>query len=383
MSEAKTKDALPAISPSSQLRKKSEPVTGPFQFDFQIHSPSGALLFLPESDHGFIEAVRWAQHREPESHIEECASRIVDSITNLAQDFREMKLYGMSDKDLTLLSVLESRTGQKSSNLFPGLHCLEVEIRFLESLSKLGSIDADLIIARHILEHVRDIDAFLAGIRQSLKPGAFCFIEVPDSTRLFTRGDISQLWEEHTAYFTPLTLRNLVESSAFEMVYEETHVSDGEDLCLILIQAPGGEKVRQVPNATFWETDFLNRLPAFLDNLSSKLSERSVENDLWIYGANHISGVFLDLVVDRKARIQGVIDDDPLKKHLRMSKMNVEVFPYDVLPREESVDVLVAVAEGRAPKLYHRLRHDFPQSSGHRVQSLVSFFQECWEEGQR
>ena len=381
MNATNTKNALPKISPSSQLRKKTETVTGPFQFNFDLHRPSGALLFLPESDHGFIEAVRGAEHREPESHIEESADRIMDSITTLGHDFKEMKIYGLSDKDLTLLSSLESRTGQNSSSLFPGLHCLEVENRFLESLSDLSLIDADLVVARHIIEHLRDIDTFLAGLRDILKPGAFCFIEVPDSTRLFTRGDISQLWEEHTVYFTPLTVRNLVESWAFEVVYEETRVSDGEDLCLILIQASGGEAAHRVSSTTEREKDFLNKLPEFLNNLSSKLLKRSVDNHLWIYGANHISGLFLDLVVDRKSPVQGVIDDDPLKKHLHMSKMDVEVFPYDVLPRGKSADVLVAVAEGRAPNLYNKLRHDFPQSSGHRVQSLVSFCEECWEEG--
>jgi hypothetical protein len=208
-----------------------------------------------------------------------------------------------------------------------------------------------------------------------------CFIEVPDSTRLFSLGDISQLWEEHTAYFTLATVTNLLEGAGFEVLFEETRVSDGEDLCLLLVRSLGRERPDHRPAIPAGhEEDFLNRLPGFIDRLSSALSVRSAKRELWLYGANHVSGVFLDLVAHGKAEVRGIIDDDPEKKNLIMSEMDVEIFPYDALQKKQSVDVLVAVAEGRAPGLYAKLRGDFPPMDGHHVQSLVSFCEEYWEE---
>lgn len=383
MTLAKNHIDIPAISPSSQLRKKGEPISGPFEFRFHIHSPSGALLFLPQSDVGYIEAVRGAHHREPESHIDQIAQQFVELATSMGRDISKMTICGVSDKDFSMVKALEPLAGQSVSILFPDSHCLEVEELFHESLSPRKQIDADVIIARHIVEHVRDIDKFIMGLREALKPGALCLIEVPDSTRMLTLGDITQLWEEHTAYFTPSTLRALLEAGGFDILYEDNVTSDGEDLCVFVAQISAQEAAERNTSATAGrEVIFLDRLPSFLERLLAKLDARSATHKVWLYGANHTSGVFLDVVANNSARIRGIIDDDPSKKDQVMSTMDLEVHSYDALLDSEAVCVLGAVAEGRAPALYAKLLRDFPPENGHLVQSLVAFSEECWEEEQ-
>lgn len=380
MTLAKDHIALPAISPTSQLRKKGEQISGPFQFRFQIHGSSGALLFLPDSDTGYLEAVLGSQHREPESHIDQSAQKIAELIASNGRDIKDMTIYGVSDKDLSLLNALEPLAGQSLSILFPYSHCLEVEELFYELISDSKQIDAELIIARHIIEHVRDIDTFITGLRHALQPGTLCFIEVPDSARMLTRGDITQLWEEHTAYFTPSTLRDLLEVGGFDILHEENLMSDGEDLCLFVAQVSARHAAKQITSvSTGHEMAFLNKLPGLLENLSSLLATRNATHNVWLYGANHISGVFLDVVANSNALIRGIIDDDQLKRNQLMSTLDVEVLGYDALLKSEPVCVLVAVAEGRAPALYAKLHRDFPAKDGHCVQSLVSFSEECWE----
>lgn len=372
-----------SISPSSQLRKKGDPISGPFQFKFRIHSASGALLFLPQSDVGYIEVAREAQHREPESHIDNIVQQIVKLTVSMGRDIWDTTICGLSDKDFSMVKALEPLAGQSTSILFPHSHCLEVEGLFHSSLSNTKRIDADVIVARHIIEHVRDIDKFISGLREALKPGALCIIEVPDSTRMLTLGDLSQLWEEHTAYFTPSTLRALLEAGGFEILYEENLTSDGEDLSLFVAQVSARVVApRTIPASAVREMVFLERLPGFVESLSAKLSARSTTHNVWLYGANHTTGVFLDVVANRSGRIRGIIDDDPSKRHQLMSSMDIEVHAYDALLASEPVCFLVAIAEGRAPDLHAKLRHDFPLEDGHIVQSLVSFTEECWEEEQ-
>lgn len=381
MTLGKNHIAVPAISPSSQLRKKGEPIVGPFQFTFEIHSPSGALLFLPQSDGGYIEAVRGAQHREPESHIDQISSQIAELIASMGRDIRDMKICGLSDKDFSMVKALEPLEGQSASILFPFSHCLEVEGLFFESLSNAKKIDVDLIIARHIIEHVRDVDKFLMGLREALRPGAMGFIEVPDCTRMLTLGDITQLWEEHTAYFTPSTLRALLEASGFDILYEENLTSDGEDLCVLVVQvASQASTQRTISASPGCEMGFLDRLQGFLENLSAKLAARNTTHNVWLYGANHTSGVFLDVVDYSRSQIRGIIDDDPSKKGQVISTRDIEVHSYDALLGTNPVCVLVAISEGRSPALYARLVRDFPRENGHLVQSLASFSEDCWEE---
>lgn len=383
MTLAKNYNAVPAISPSSQLRKKGESISGPFQFRFEIHSPSGALLFLPQSEGGFIEAVRGAQHREPESHIDQIAEQIVKLMASLGRDIRKVKICGMSDKDFSMVKALERLAGQSASILFPRLPCLEVEVLFHRLLPRVKQIAADVIIARHLIEHVRDIDKFMMGLREALQPGALCLIEVPDSTRMLTCGDITQLWEEHTAYFTSSTLRALLEAGGFDILYEEKLTGDGEDLCVFVAQVSAQAAAQQAPSPSAGpEMVFLDKLPGFLESLSAKLAFRSTSHNVWLYGANHTSGVFLDVLDVSSSQIRGVIDDDPSKKGQLISTRDMEVHCYDAVLGADPVCVLVAIAEGRAPALYSRLVRDFPQEDGHLVQSLVSFSENCWKQEQ-
>lgn len=375
-----TQFIFPRLSPSSHIRKMGESVAGPYQFSFRVHEPSGALLFLPESDVGFLEVVRGAKHHEPEGHIDKCIRHILGAFSRSGGNLENAKMWGLSDKDFSLLKALASATGREHSVLFPKLHCLEVEDRLAASIQKRHDFDADLIVVRHLLEHVRDVEQFVRALRHLLRSDGICFIEVPDSTRMLSSGDITQLWEEHCAYFTPTTLSNLFELNGFEVLDLECLESDGEDLCLLVVRVKGDEH-KSVPPAKSdsLEGRFLTQLPKFVEELSSSVAAFSEENDIWIYGANHMAGVFLDIVAGSRLRIRGVIDDDPVKSHGLISSMNVEIHPYETLLTQRSFHLLVAISEGRVPELYSRLSRDFRDSQRHHVQSLATFAEQVWE----
>ena len=47
--------------------------------------------------------------------------------------------------------------------------------------------------------------------------GAYFVFEVPDTTRALAHGDYTVVWEEHTCYFTPATLRYCLERAGLEV----------------------------------------------------------------------------------------------------------------------------------------------------------------------
>ena len=76
----------------------------------------------------------------------------------------------------------------------------------LKKLSqKIGKFD--LIVTCRLLEHAHDAHEFVSGLTQLLKPNGRLVIEVPDSTKSLLQGDVAMLWEEHTNYFTPESLK--------------------------------------------------------------------------------------------------------------------------------------------------------------------------------
>jgi hypothetical protein len=69
---------------------------------------------------------------------------------------------------------------------------------------------ADLLICRHVAEHILDLQGFATAIAMLLKPGAYVYFEVPDSQFFFRALDYGAIWEQHTNYFSYETLRRFL-----------------------------------------------------------------------------------------------------------------------------------------------------------------------------
>ena len=75
---------------------------------------------------------------------------------------------------------------------------------------------ADVVCAFFVLEHTLDGFDFLRRCHRALKPGGWCFLEVPDVARYGSQtGDM--LWHEHTYHFTPQTLSRLLRRAGFQV----------------------------------------------------------------------------------------------------------------------------------------------------------------------
>jgi SAM-dependent methyltransferase len=80
-----------------------------------------------------------------------------------------------------------------------------------------GSID--LACAFHVLEHIDRPIPFLTEIRDALRPGGLLVVEVPNFADLYVRLSAPyrafHFQSAHLVYFTPETLRHVVEASGF------------------------------------------------------------------------------------------------------------------------------------------------------------------------
>lgn len=91
-------------------------------------------------------------------------------------------------------------------------------------LIKNGPID--LIISRHVLEHVWDLDSFLTNLKLICSSRTSILIEVPDSQTFVAGKDLS-FWEEHRNYFTTANLIQLFSKYGFEMMSLQNVVYSG------------------------------------------------------------------------------------------------------------------------------------------------------------
>lgn len=80
----------------------------------------------------------------------------------------------------------------------------------------------DIIISSHILEHILSPKGELAYINRILSPNGVIYIEVPGVKNLMNSYEMDflrMLHHAHTYHFTLTTLRNLIETNGFQMVY--------------------------------------------------------------------------------------------------------------------------------------------------------------------
>jgi SAM-dependent methyltransferase len=94
-------------------------------------------------------------------------------------------------------------------------------VRFLrdpEAWRQHGS-SADLILFRHVLEHMEEPRAFLGSLREAMAPeNGLVYCEVPNAQYLVESLFVWDIIYEHPFYFTPLALERLFEINGFDVV---------------------------------------------------------------------------------------------------------------------------------------------------------------------
>jgi len=364
------------LSPSSQLIANGQGRPFPFNFHFAIHPCSGCLLLLPESDHGLLEAVRDAQHKEPEAHLALAASMIEEARDGSEGQPAAPQVIGLTNKDLSLINLVNQRQERAVANqvLMPDTHPLEAQKLVSERRFGAMTSSGNILVVRHLLEHARDLDSFLGGLWSITGENGGCLIEVPECGQLLNQGDLTQLWEEHCAYFTETTLHAALHSSGFEILSSQVAESDGEQVCLTLVKRSSLTQTRHTTLPIERSAErFLNGLPRQIQLIKRRLRDMDGQSTVLLFGANHVAGLIVDILGEAASHIEAILDDDPGKHGRTLGLSQTPVKALRDVERSKPTCILVAVSEGRAPELYGRLRTMFPKAAGHQLQSLTNF----------
>jgi SAM-dependent methyltransferase len=98
---------------------------------------------------------------------------------------------------------------------------LDVRNEFFHS-SKYPAEAFDVLIMRHVVEHVDDPVGFVADAAKALKPGGILYIEVPNSHWSVEETFFPEFHIDHISYFTLPSLRRLLALSGFgEVLHAE------------------------------------------------------------------------------------------------------------------------------------------------------------------
>jgi hypothetical protein len=306
----------------------------------------------------------WITYREPEDHLDGVAAKI----RALPGVGARSRLLGLSFKDrstverLAGLGLGETRMLDPYRDLgahYPNANIESVAGLLTTGLAELGQPNpADIVIARHIIEHAPSCWRFLSALRELLTPDGYLVIEVPDCSGNLARQDYTMIWEEHSYYFTATTAPQILARAGFSVLGFDIHPYPFEDVIVLY-----GRKTERAPGVThFIEADVLARNnetarafgTAFSD-WSRRYAElfRKMTSDgrkLAAYGAGHLTCAFLHFHGVAQ-HFEFVVDDTPQKQNLFLPKSGVPIVPRDRL----TTDRIAACLFGLSPQAEDRV----------------------------
>ena len=170
-------------------------------------------------------------------------------------------------------------------------------------------VTADLIVSRHVLEHIEDPESFIAGLRASLTgTDVLVYLEVPDATYMVETPAVWDIIYEHCWYYTEAALVGLMERCGFEVT--ESGRSFGDQY--LWVEARPGDVVERAVEPFAALDGFGDRCRTEIDEWDRRLGELPDDAVVCLWGVGSKGVTFLN-VVPSAARVSYTVDLNPHK----------------------------------------------------------------------
>ena len=323
-----------------------------------------------------IEAIRpryqWLANSEPEGHLD----RVVDNLLTLPGINADSHFLGLSYKDRSTLARLTERgfanAGEldyrKLLNLIEpfGLETIQRTLADPQSMSGLlgAGRRADVVVARHIVEHAESASRFLSGVRGLLRSDGYLVVELPDSARLLRSDCHAFVWEEHFTYFTEASFRGLAARMGADVVRLDRYRYRYEDALVGILRFAASRDKRPASGEVKHDVlDFAARFEPSRAGWHGILSAYlDAGHKLAVFGAGHLAVKLINFMA-LAPWIECVIDDHPQKVGLHMPGSMLPIVPSTAIAAR-GIDVCISTLSPESEaRVCHRL-HDFFRRGG-------------------
>lgn len=200
---------------------------------------------------------------------------------------------------------------------------------------KNAGYEPDVLISRHVIEHVNDPAGFLQSIRESMDsvPHARLFIETPCVEWILRNGVIWDFFYEHCSLFTAESLASLVMASGFS-VQSVKHLFGGQYLWL---EATVGDR-NVVPQYEPGEIPSLARKyemfeKAYEDDWHGRMDEFKARGAVSLWGAGAKGVTFANMLDPECRHISCIVDVNENKQGKFLPGTGHPIVSPDVLGR--------------------------------------------------
>lgn len=282
------------------------------------------------------------------------AQRLIDRYAVRGKEIVEIGA-GKGDFLLMMTEMGNNRGWGFDPSYVPDAGYTSERVTFVQDFysEKYTSTQADLILCRHVLEHIEDPDAFIANVRRAVgdQRETIVFFEVPNALWTLRHGGIWDIIYEHCSYYTPTSLAALFRKHGFDVLHVE-EVFGGQFLTIEAKLA--GETAVSTP-----APDALAQLTADAERFAAAYAEKV---DQWqqtmdrirdqgqkavIWGAGSKGVTFLN-VLDRDNVIRYAVDINPRKQGKFVGGSGQMIVPPDFLANYQPDVVIIMNGNYRA-----------------------------------
>jgi ubiquinone/menaquinone biosynthesis C-methylase UbiE len=214
-----------------------------------------------------------------------------------------------------------------------------------DSAARMPFPKADLIVVRHVLEHIEDPNAFMAAVYECLSKDGLVLIEVPDIDSIIANQLYAHFYHEHQVYYSRQTLAVLGEKHGLQTVDSRIVDIHGGSVSMIFSKRPacGEHKAPDISTCGQRYDTYATELFAYYDRLRADVGAM-IGNGLRLagYGAAHRSVSACALAGFGVDQIGFLVDKNPMLQGLFTPGSRLPIRPPDALI--ESADVALIFA---------------------------------------
>ena len=198
---------------------------------------------------------------------------------------------------------------------------------------------ADLIISRHNLEHINDLNSVISKISRSVKQGTLFVVEVPDAASMLNNRRMYQIFPEHIHYFSASTLRSFMNFHGFCCLEISLSERYGGSIIAVFqraklsVENESGFVFSRLEGLSYTEakSEFASRMSLLRQRL-----ERTYGKN-YCYGAGHALPAIAYHIDGTLQLFEAVYDDDPSKTGLRYASIAISISRPDSLCEDQTV----------------------------------------------
>ena len=226
---------------------------------------------------------------------------------------------------------------------------------FLDDVyTKKNSNFFDLIICRHVIEHVLNPQKLVDQISNMLKDGGILVLETPDLNSIIRYGGTGSIVVHHLNYFSKNSLEQMTKKSFLKIA--SIHSKSDTATTLFLRKKKFNAKRIKKKKKKLKNFININKINKFKKKMSERKSmlnkiiaiskKRKVRN--WIYGASSSCSELFTMYNLEQNSFSGIIDSDKSKKSLiLLSCPNLKISYYSDIKNIKNDTIFITTRSSR------------------------------------